>query len=80
MFRLVTDGWEDVVLDARRRSPDGLCIVCPFIKARAVSRILDAGAGDVEVITRFDLNCYYDGVSDLEALKALLDTAPGSGA
>lgn len=74
MFRLVTDGWDDVVLDARRRSPNGLRIVCPFIKARAVSRILDAGAGNVEVITRFDLNCYYEGVSDLEALEALLDT------
>ncbi|MFL6846314.1 MAG: phospholipase D family protein [Allosphingosinicella sp.] len=74
MFRLVSDGWDEVVLDARRRSPDGLRIVCPFIKERAISRILDAGAGDVEVITRFDLRCYYEGVSDLEALAALLET------
>ncbi|MGQ0588667.1 MAG: phospholipase D family protein [Sphingosinicella sp.] len=73
MFRLVSEGWDDVVLCARRTSPDGLRIVCPFIKERAVSRILEAGAGGVEVITRFDLNCYYDGVSDLEALEVLLD-------
>lgn len=73
MFRLVSEGWEEVVLGARRGSPDGLRIVCPFIKERAVSRIIDSGAGSAEVITRFDLNCYYDGVSDLEALEALLD-------
>jgi hypothetical protein len=73
MFRLVTDGWDALVLGARRENPDGLRILCPFIKARALSRILEAGAGDVEVITRFDLNCYYEGVSDLEALEALLD-------
>ena len=73
MFRLVSERWGDVVLGARRASPEGLRLVCPFIKTRAISRILEAGAGDVEVITRFDLNCYFEGVSDIEALGALLD-------
>lgn len=73
MFRLVSDEWEKEVLGARRTSPKGLRIVCPFIKAGTMSRVLSAGrAGPVEVITRFDLGCFYDGVSDLEALEDLL--------
>lgn len=73
MFRLVSENWNGEVLGARRANPDGLFIVCPFIKERTVSRILKAGrAWPVSVITRFDLSCYYAGVSDLDALAVLL--------
>ena len=72
MFRLVSEGWDKEVINARQANPDGLRVVCPFIKEAALSRILDVGAGQVEVVTRFDLNCYYEGVSDLDALGVLL--------
>jgi hypothetical protein len=75
MFRLVSDGWEKEVLDARRASPASLRIACPFIKAGTLKRILAAGKNkSIEVITRFDLNCFYEGVNDLEALEMLLDS------
>jgi hypothetical protein len=77
VFRLVVEGWEAEVLGARRANPRGLSVVCPFIKEGAMRRILDAGRnGPVEIVTRFDLGGFYDGVSDVSALRLLL----GSGA
>ncbi|WP_165322323.1 phospholipase D family protein [Rhizorhabdus phycosphaerae] len=74
MFRLISSNWEKEVLDARSASPVGLRIICPFIKARTMARILEAGhKGPLEVITRFDLGCFYDGVSDTDALRGLLE-------
>ena len=74
MFRLVSGGWEKEVVGARRASPTGLRIICPFIKAGTMSRILEAGRkGRLEVITRFDLGCFYDAASDTDALRVLLN-------
>jgi hypothetical protein len=73
-FRLVSEGWEEEILKARRAHPSGLRIICPFMKAGAVSRLVAAGArADIEVVTRFDLACIDAGASDLDALRTLLD-------
>ena len=51
-----------------------LRIVCPFIKLKAVSRLLAAGEPEVmRVITRFCLGDFYAGVSDTAALRFLMD-------
>ena len=44
-----------------------------FIKKGALERLLSHRPGDVQVITRFNLADFADGVSDVEALRMLLD-------
>jgi hypothetical protein len=49
-------------------------IVCPFIKDHAVKRFLTSGKPQaIQVITRFHLGDFADGVSDLAALRFLLE-------
>ncbi|RWD31652.1 MAG: hypothetical protein EOS22_04315 [Mesorhizobium sp.] len=56
-----------------RLRPAALRIICPFIKLSTAKRFLTlATPKTIEVITRFDLNSFNAGVSDLEALEALL--------
>lgn len=74
VFRLIDNGWDSEIRQARSANPESLRIVCPFIKARTLENILNAGqTGDVRIITRFDLNCFNQGVSDLESLELAMD-------
>jgi len=73
-FRLIQCNWNEEILGARRGHPGRLRIICPFIKAPTLARILGAARNSaIEVITRFDLNCFDQGVSDLAALEAILN-------
>jgi hypothetical protein len=73
-FRLVDDGWAATLEDAIRADRSSVRLVCPFIKKRAVERLLEVGKpGTLQVITRYDLRDFADGVSDLAALRLLLE-------
>ena len=72
-IRLVDAGWDQELTAAIRAYPGEVRIVCPFIKKGALERLLSHQPGDVQVITRFNLNDFADGVSDVEALRMLLD-------
>ena len=73
-FRLVDTGWNAVLTDAAQKDHSAVRLVCPFIKMVAVERLLAKGKpGLMQVITRFDLNDFVQGVSDLAALQRLLD-------
>lgn len=73
-FRLISEAWERELVAARRAHPSGLRIVCPFVKKTALQRIVREGTPKtIELITRFDLNCFDQGVSDLDALNAVLE-------
>lgn len=73
-LELVHDKWADHILGARSRNPGDLLIVCPFIKQQTIKQILDGFVSkDVRVITRFNKLDFYRGVSDIEALRFLLD-------
>lgn len=73
MFRLISDGWDSEVLGARSNNPNSLRIVCPFIEVGALARILKTGgSGHLEVITRFDLGCFYGSASGIDALRAVI--------
>jgi PLD-like domain len=73
-FRLINRSWDAEILAACSADRGPLRIVCPFIKLAPLRRILSASrTTNIEVITRFDLNCFNQGVSDLEALKLVLD-------
>lgn len=72
-FRLVDRHWDTEFTDALRRDSGTLRMVCPFIKARALERILTPRPDDLEVITRFNLADFASGASDIDALGLLLD-------
>lgn len=73
-FRLIDTGWSKVLVDAMQHDHAAVRLVCPFIKQGAVERLLaSVRPGSLQVITRFDLNDFARGVSDLSALRLLLE-------
>ena len=73
VFRLVEAGWDEVLFDAIREDRSIVQLICPFIKKRSVERLLHNGKpGVLQVITRFHLGEFCDGVSDITALRLLM--------
>lgn len=54
------------------KRPCALRIICPFIKLGALDRLLKGGPQSLQVITRFNLDDFADGVSDIGALRRVL--------
>ena len=72
-IRLVNAGWGRELTAAIRADPSEIRIICPFIKKDALECLLLHQPGDIQVITRFNLDDFANGVSDVEALRMLLD-------
>jgi hypothetical protein len=73
-FRLVDTAWARELAAAAATHRNDVRIVCPFIKRGALERLLKAGRPrELRVVTRFNLADFADGVSDLSALRVLLD-------
>jgi hypothetical protein len=71
-FRLVDSGWDQILDEALSTGNSSVRIICPFIKEKAAMRLLQYGHPEqFEVITRFNLDCFRDGVSDIAALRLL---------
>ncbi|HEY5707962.1 MAG TPA: phospholipase D family protein [Solirubrobacterales bacterium] len=70
-FRLVRSGWDGELRDGLLAGAETVRIVSPFIQRRAAKRLL--AQAELRVITRFNLADFADGVSDLAALRLLLD-------
>ena len=73
MLRLVDEKWAEEFSEALYADSSELYIICPFIKAGALKHIMRSKLGNLKVITRFDLNDFAQGVSDIAALRMLLD-------
>jgi PLD-like domain len=72
-FRLVDSGWDKILDEALAADKSRVRVICPFIKERPAKRLLEYGRPkQLEVITRYDLDCFCEGVSDLAALRLLL--------
>ncbi len=71
--RLVDAYWDRELADAVRAHPTDVCVVCPFIKKRALEGLLSHRPCGVRVITRFNLEDFAEGVSDVDALRMLLN-------
>jgi len=72
-FRLVDSGWGDELDAALKTDHSHLRIICPFIKKKVAERLLKYGVPqNIQIITRFNLHDFYDGVSDIQALRLLL--------
>ena len=76
-IRLVDAGWDRELSAAIRADPSEVRIVCPFIKEGALDRLLSHRPRHVQVITRFNLADFAEGVSDTAALRLLLDAGAG---
>lgn len=72
-IRLVSAGWERELSEALRADAKELRIICPFIKVGALDRLLSLRPARVQVITRFNLADFAEGVSDIQALRRLRD-------
>ncbi len=73
-IRLVDKGWSREVTDAVSEGVGTIRLISPFIKAGALRRLLSPKPTSLQVITRFDLQDFAEGVSDINALRMLLDT------
>ncbi|MCY4578047.1 MAG: phospholipase D family protein [Chloroflexi bacterium] len=73
MLRLVDEKWVEEFSEALYSDSSELHIICPFIKAGALKHILRSKPGNLRVITRFDLNDFAQGVSDIAALRMFLN-------
>ncbi len=71
--RLVDGNWGNELTGAIRADRSALRIICPFIKLGALQDLLDQNPRDIQVITRFNLVDIAAGVSDVAALRALLN-------
>ena len=72
-IRLVSAGWERELSEALRADAKELRIICPFVKVGALDRLLSLRPARVQVITRFNLADFAEGVSDIQALRRLRD-------
>jgi hypothetical protein len=71
-LRLVDAGWGGELSAALKADPAELRIICPFIKQRALRRLMAEEPRAIRVITRFSLADFAAGVSDIPALRMLL--------
>ena len=72
-IRLVDKGWDKEFAKALSADASDLRIICPFMKVDIIERLLSHHPRDVQVITRFNLADFAEGVSDVAALRSLLD-------
>ena len=73
-FRIVSRGWSKLISDAISQDTKTLQIVCPYItEVRALEPLLASKPGSIKVVTRFNLNDFASGASDINALRRLLD-------
>jgi hypothetical protein len=74
-LRLIDRGWSKELETAARADTTTLRFVCPFIKTGALQRFLSGRRPDaIQVITRFNLNDFAEGASDIGALRLLLNS------
>lgn len=73
-FRLVDSRWDKELDNALHADHLNIRIVCPFIKKRVAERLIKYGKPkSIQVITRFNLADFCDGVSDTAAIRLLLE-------
>ena len=73
-FRLIDAGWDTELDRALQHDRSTVKIVSPFIKRRASERLFAQGQPtSLKVITRFNLADFAGGVSDIGALRRMLE-------
>lgn len=74
IVRLVDRGWAAELDDGLSRDATRLRVICPFIKVRVLSGLLERHDPDeLLMITRFNLADFATGVSDIASLRLAVD-------
>lgn len=73
MFKVIDKNWWSEFTRVDLQNEGRLRIVSPFIKLNAAKILIKAAnPADIQVITRYNLEDFYKGVSDIEALEFLI--------
>lgn len=72
-FKFIDKDWAKIFKDISLRNTKEFKFVTPFIQLETVKEILNKRTINLNLITRFNLSDFYDGVSSLEALEYILD-------
>ncbi|MFZ2656912.1 MAG: phospholipase D family protein [Victivallales bacterium] len=73
MLRIHDGKWNKEFLEAFKNTRNSLKIITPFIQLDTITRLLGKKKPQIQLITRFNLNDFYSGVSSLAALEYLLN-------
>jgi hypothetical protein len=71
-LRLVDAAWGTELTKALQADTSALRIISPFIKRRALERLLSLSPQTIQVVTRYNLDDFASGVSDIAALRSVL--------
>lgn len=71
-FRLVDTGWGIELTQALLADSSALRVISPFIKRRPLERFLALTPKDIQIVTRYNLDDFASGVSDISALRRVL--------
>jgi hypothetical protein len=68
-IRLADSVWAKELTDALKADTSEPKTICPFIKATALDRLLSKYPRWIQVITRFSLCDFAEGISEIDALR-----------
>ncbi len=73
MFKLVQTDWEWELIGGEENT-DSVKIMCPFIRRTVIERLVEkSDPHSIQVLTRFNLEDFLGGVSDVSVLRYLLE-------
>jgi hypothetical protein len=72
-FSFVDHDWHKVFSESASLATGEIFLITPFIQLNPVKELLGRRKIKTKLITCFDLNNFYEGVSDLKALEFLID-------
>jgi hypothetical protein len=71
---LIDRDWRAAISDGLQRDPSSFRMICPFVKKQVLTRLINQHEpARLRLITRLKLADFAAGVSDLPALRAVLD-------
>ena len=76
-IRLLDRAWEREFIEGLREDSSAFRIICSFIKTTVIENLLSSNPKNIRVITRFNLADFASGVSDVAALRKLIDIGAG---
>lgn len=71
-LRLVDTAWGTALTQALRADTSSLRVISPFIKLGALERLFALSPQFIQVITRYNLDDFASGVSDIAVLRRVL--------
>ncbi len=72
-FQFIDKDWYKEFSNAVSGTTDKIILISPFIQLAVVKELIGRSSVKIKVITRFNLREFYEGVSDLNALKYLVN-------